>query len=226
MFKNPYEDPGDYYDKQNSGMAWDFPEDNLEIIEIDNYPYKVRPSRTNKDCIKRAEKLAQLRYKIDNISEYLKNNQHEWTGQGEFTDGVYIFLDIHSELPRSIKHVPPLFQNKVQIDGYSSKYLISDIPLPRKGEGKFPDFLGLCKPKMRYYSTDPHVGPDKNIRAFYKDIFLVPNLNGKELYDLVIHELAHTGCNHVQWRPEDHGADFQRFEKLLKNAAKKTGFYN
>ena len=40
----------------------------------------------------------------------------------------------------------------------------------------------------------------------------------KAIMDLVIHELAHTMCNHVRWRDDDHGRDFQRAEKILKEA--------
>ena len=223
MFSNPYEDPGDYYDKQKNGVAWDFDETNTVEIHIDGYPYKVRPGR---DAEKRAEELAKLREKINDLSEYLIENQEEWLGQGQLTDGVYIFLDIHSENQHSPEHIPPHFQNRIYNNGTTSKYLISEIPKPRKGQDKFPDFLGLSKPKYRYYSSDTHVGPDKNIRAFYRDIFLKPGVKGKELDDLVIHELAHTGCNHCVFRPDDHGQDFQQFEKLLKNVGKKTGFYN
>jgi hypothetical protein len=37
LFLDPYNDPGDSLDK----LKWDFPEDDLGIIYIDNYPYKV-----------------------------------------------------------------------------------------------------------------------------------------------------------------------------------------
>ena len=42
----------------------------------------------------------------------------------------------------------------------------------------------------------------------------------KEL-ELFVHELAHTGANHVRWRPDDHKKDFKSFEKLLWHIIKK-----
>ena len=58
-------------------------------------------------------------------------------------------------------------------------------------------------------------------RALYRDIFLDLSTQGhhfgSNLKNLVIHELAHSMANHIQWRPNDHHADFKFAENLIKN---------
>jgi len=94
----------------------------------------------------------------------------------------------------------------------TSNYLLSQIK-PSTG------FLGLNKPKNRVRTNDPFVGPDENIRARQRDIFLTINSKTEKItepeLELFIHELAHTLSNHVQYRPDDHNLDFQASEKLL-----------
>ena len=40
-------------------------------------------------------------------------------------------------------------------------------------------------------------------------------------HQLVIHETAHTMCNHIRWRDNDHGKDFKHAEKLITNVYNK-----
>ena len=42
-----------------------------------------------------------------------------------------------------------------------------------------------------------------------------------KIMELVIHEFAHTMCNHVTWRDGDHGSDFKNAEKILWDCYKK-----
>jgi len=83
-------------------------------------------------------------------------------------------------------------------------------------------FDGMNKPKnVSNNKYLPSVGSDKTLKAEYRIVFL--NLikpNGKvksfkELVPLIIHEIAHTGCNHVTWKDDNHGLDFQLFESYL-----------
>jgi len=67
------------------------------------------------------------------------------------------------------------------------------------------------------------LGADKRLRATKRVVYLTlrhsPNrFRSREFVkDLVIHELAHTVANHVQYRPDDHGPDFEAAEMLLKH---------
>jgi hypothetical protein len=186
-------DPGDSIDK----LKWDFDEDiNFETIKIDGYDYKVL--RNGKDPQRVAEKLHILRQIIDEIADYLREHYDDYS---DIPDELDIFLDLHGN------------------DG--DNYLLSQIP---KKDARFKnkkiDFMGLNKPKDRHMTNEPHVGPDQNMRSGYRDIFLeiTPTTCIDKIMPLVLHELAHSGCNHIRWRPDDHGDDFKRFEDVLIKA--------
>jgi len=84
-------------------------------------------------------------------------------------------------------------------------------------------FEGLNKPKNVHPTNESNIGPDKNLRAEYRIIFLTLRENGKlktikSLKPLIAHELTHTALNHVQWRDDDHGPEFKIiYEIILKN---------
>jgi len=168
-------------------MKWDFDETTgYNTITIEDYPYKILKSRSRAKQRLVANKLRELRLLNDVVADEIDNY-----AEGP---GVEIFKYIHKN-------------NK-----NTSNYLLSEIK-PSTG------FSGLNKPKRRITTSGEHVGPDKNIRARSRDIFLTidtktPDITEDEL-ELFVHELAHTGANHVTWRPDDHKEDFTSFEKLL-----------
>jgi len=69
-------------------------------------------------------------------------------------------------------------------------------------------------------STTP-IGKDKHLRANKRIVFLTMRKSANVMQSdtfirkLVIHELAHTVANHVQYRPDDHRKDFGDAETLL-----------
>ena len=185
-------DPGDKFDK----LKWDFDErTEYTLVLIDSYPYKVLKKRSKEDQLRVAEKLHRLRL-LNNI--IVKNIDKYANGEG-----IEIYKNIHKGKP---------IKNK------RGGYLLSEMK-PSTG------FSGLNKPKERkIIKSSEIVGPDGKMRAGYRDIFLKinhkdNNISHEEL-DLFIHELAHTGANHVTWRNDDHGRDFISFENLLWNILK------
>ena len=84
-------------------------------------------------------------------------------------------------------------------------------------------FDGLNKPKNVHVTNEINIGPDKNLRAQYRIIFLTLRKNGKlitikSLKSLIAHELTHTALNHVQWRNDDHGPEFKiMYEIIMKH---------
>lgn len=175
-------------DEFNSKEWWDFDENKgYTTIYIEGYPYKVLNSRNKDKQELVANKLHQLRLLNNDIS-----NNIDKFAKGP---GIDIYKYIHKE------------QNNKK-----SNYLLSEMK-PETG------FYGLNKPKDRIRTNDPYVGADENIRAQWRHIFLLidpntPEITEKEL-ELFIHELAHTGANHVRWRDDDHKKDFKSFEDLL-----------
>lgn len=203
--KNPYDDPLDHYDS----VKWDFPEDSLQIVYHEGYPYKIRSGSD----YKRLEFLVNVRKMINRICQNILMNLNSKDLNKlnlnkidkETMDGIHIFLDIHGEFERT--SVPEIFKDRLKNYGTCSKYLLSDTPISKK-----EPFVGLNKPKFRHITNEPPVGKDTNIRAMYRDIFLDP---ADPSLELIIHELAHTMANHVRFRPDDHHADFKKYEKII-----------
>ena len=216
-FIDPYEDPGDSYDD----FKWDFGETKgMTSITIDGYPYKVRKTNNSRE---KAKKLHDIRKEINRLCEALSKNKF-WRSSvdPEFTEGMKIFLDIHGEYPRNPKHVPEMFKKRASTKK-SSKYLISEIPNDPVGNM----FDGLNKPKMRHQQVHSFpVGPDKNIRCGYRDVFIKHDLTGSNLRKLLLHELSHTGANHCTWEDDNHHEDFKRVERLVTKVANDIGFLN
>ena len=168
-------------------LKWDFDESvGYTTIDIDGFPYKVLSQNPKGIQHIVANKLHKLRGVTNRIA-----NNIDKRAKGP---GIDIFKHIHKD------------------KGKRSNFLLSEIK-PSTG------FSGLNKPKDRILTNDVFVGPDENIRAQWRDIFLTinprtQNITPEEM-ELLIHELAHTGANHVRWRPDDHNEDFTSFEKLL-----------
>src|ERR1700753_3869433 len=83
------DDPGDAFDSEK----WDFPEDNIPVYWIGKYPYKAQSQ-------KNAQKLANLRNKIDQLCHNLIMNKQEWedsTSNLSYLNGVAVFLGLHME---------------------------------------------------------------------------------------------------------------------------------
>ena len=196
------EDPGDYY--ESKANKWDFQESSIPVYWIDKYPYKTH-TLTN------AKKLASFRPIISKLCYNLENKKdwNNFTNNKEYLDGVSIFLGIHKEYIYDYHDLPDPFFSISKTGKKTSRYLLSEIPGGIK-------FNGLSKPKMRYEDMSaPSVGKDGQGRALYRDIFLNLNMKSNDLKNLLIHELAHSLCNHIQYRPDDHHEDFQWAEKLI-----------
>jgi hypothetical protein len=83
-------------------------------------------------------------------------------------------------------------------------------------------FEGLNKPKNVRVTNKDEIGPDKNLRADYRHIFLDlrADYNGRlktieSLKPLIAHELTHTALNHVRWRDDDHNKNFMLYYNII-----------
>lgn len=83
-------------------------------------------------------------------------------------------------------------------------------------------FEGLNKPRKVYAKQNVvGIGKDGNLRAAHRVIFLtIRNDTGnikkiKNILPLLSHELTHTALNHVKWRDNDHGKDFNKIDKMI-----------
>lgn len=178
---------------------WDFDENiNYTIVSINGRNYKVINKYPNYK--QSALYLNYIHYIIVKICNYFQINYYRYSN----SDKVLIdcFLDIHP-----------------------NNYLLSEMQLGTP-------FNGLNKPRNINITNKPINGKDGNLRAGYRDVFLTLRYpNGKfkninTIMKLVIHEIAHTMCNHVKWRDDDHGNDFKHAEKLIMDAYKQVKLYN
>lgn len=216
-FGKMIKDPGDLYDE----FKWDFPEDDLTVVIIDGYIYKVNKDNANK----RAAKLHNIRQKINKICDNLVKFSGGKNFSEDMQNKIELFLDIHYEFERSphdtINLAGDLFP-RIREGRETSKYLLSEIP---KGSKVGSQFNGINKPRARaIFDNVPSIGEDGQGRACYRDVLIKHNLAGKELKDLILHEVAHGFVNHIQWRDNDHGPPFQEAEALLKKMAKNIQF--
>ena len=172
---------------------WDFDEKiNYKVVYLNNHEYKVLNIYDNYN--ESAILLDNIRNFINIISKYL-----------------YVNKCIYIELVQ--KHIDCFLLI------HPNNYLLSEMQLNTQ-------FDGLNKPKDLYYS-DTKLGPDNYLRARYRDIFLkLRKDNGtfknfNDIINLVIHEIAHTMCNHVTWRDDNHYNDFKICENILKDVVNK-----
>lgn len=170
---------------------WDFDENiNYTTVNIQEKNYKV----INKfpDYYSAALILNYIHNVIIKICMYLKINYYKYSKSDQIL--IDCFCDIHP-----------------------NNYFLSEMQLNT-------NFYGLNKPKDLYFSNKPPIGKDKILRASYRHVFLTlrdknSRFNDKEkIMKLVIHEIAHTMCNHVTWRNDDHGKDFKHAEKIIMHA--------
>jgi hypothetical protein len=111
----------------------------------------------------------------------------------------------------------------------STRFHVQEIQLDTPEEPV--KFEGLNKPKNIISTNEVGVGPDGKLRAKNRLIFLKLRWNsGKlknldQLYNLIIHELTHTACNHVTYREAgNHAEDFKECEKYLREVKKKIKY--
>lgn len=175
---------------------WDFDENkNYITVNIHGRNYKVL--NVYHDYYTAAQLLDHIYIVIFQICQYLETNKYS----RKYTDYdrklIDCFCDIHPH-----------------------KYLLSEMQLGTP-------FNGLNKPRDLYLSNKESVGKDGRLRANYRHVFLtLRNNRGKfnnynDIMKLVIHEIAHTMCNHVTWRDDDHGKDFKHAEKIIMDARNK-----
>jgi hypothetical protein len=166
---------------------WDFDENkNYKIIKYNNNLFKVLRLQHSKLVAKR---LYQAKFLINILANLVYNNLNKVNNC--LRNMSIIFLSIH-----------PYY------------YYVQEMQLDTQ-------FEGLNKPKaVKNNYILPVVGKDSILKASYRVIFLKIRDSHRiktfaELIPLILHEVAHTGCNHVRWRDDDHGEDFQLFEEYL-----------
>ena len=92
-------------------------------------------------------------------------------------------------------------------------------------------YKGVNKPlKVHPCRNAHHIGPDGILRAHSRNVMIVIQPDAKNMYNLYCHEIAHTLCNHVRYRPDDHHGDtevdFPYNEELVQNLSNELNLLN
>lgn len=207
-----YHIPHDKGDRDDN-MKWDFDESKLGIYlsKNDGYYYLAE----NESSVPLLEKI---RDKVTKMADYIYDHMDEFPKKAR--PGLELFVMIHGENELAPSDIPDdEFVNHYDLtNGYTSRIMYSEIP-------KKTAFEGINKPRKRFNDPyAPSIGKDGTTRSVWRHMLLqLPKSKKltKKLSDLIIHELAHTAANHVNWRPDDHGNDFNLYENILKKVWKK-----
>ena len=94
-----------------------------------------------------------------------------------------------------------------------------------------PHYRGVNKPlKVHICKNAEHIGPDGIQRAHSRNVMVVIDENPVEMYKLYCHEIAHTFCNHVTYRPDDHhgttDVDFPHNEQMVQRFSNELNLLN
>ena len=167
------------------------------------------------------EQIDYINYKLDNKNYKVLKKYNNYSEAANYLHNIRKIIDIISLiLYISLKYNYSNY-NKDDIEAFNvflsihpHNYLLSEM---KDNTG----FNGMNKPRNIYYSNNYPVGKDSNKRAKYRDIFLTLRKNNgsfknfNTIMKLVLHEIAHTMCNHVLFRYDDHGDDFKKYEQVL-----------
>jgi hypothetical protein len=193
----------DYSDTYDP-VKWNFDESTLNVFEHDGYIYKA----TNES---KFLKLVAIREKINQLCENIikHSKEIEKIKNTQLLNGINLFLELHMEFYRPDSILPEPFYSRNKTKHSTSRYLLSEMPAKT-------NYTGMSKPKLLYKSDDlPIIGKDGKGRALYRDVFLNLDLNQYNLNKLIIHELAHSLANHIQFRENDHKKDFKNAENFI-----------
>lgn len=169
---------------------WDLEEEKGYIIaNTEGNNYYILNNRKNMS--KALEIFKKINYFITELTSYLSNNFYRIPA--ELKPGIMILIMMHPQNQR-------LYE------------------LPEDSQ-----FIGLCKPKgVRIRKNLPPIGKDKYLKATSKYLYIQIRKSDEkfksfnEIKDIVIHELAHTAANHVTWKDDNHGKDYEKYHNFLK----------
>lgn len=188
---------------QQHHETWDFNEYNM-------YVTFSRPIRNNTTGIANGHNEAVV---------YVRKR----TSQSEMQEiaNLLFFLD---EMTRSAQNycIKRLSRNRYRDVFIGTKHTFYEL-------SPNPYFQAVNKPHNVHECTEVRgvrVGKDGTLRSHERSVMLTLNVSmtSRELKALYIHEIAHSFCNHVLFRENDHDEDFRHNEKDFKRVLDMIGF--
>jgi len=197
---------------------------------IDDLEYKVWDSGTEREKLEVANNLARVRRDMNTLLIYLAKNPQLWIDK-PIAYGIILTFDIHipciysfldSLSTDNIKNLNNKIIRKCVEDGTLFNYQ----EMTPNNDG----IIGLNKPKI--IKTVVLQIDGKEIKyeiAEKRSIFLtIRNRYGKinnysKILDLATHEITHTTCNDVRWKPDNHKPPYPYYHKLMRKWVEESG---
>lgn len=200
---------------------------------IDSLEYKVWETDSPGDDQKVADILGKIRKDINRLLIYLARNPELWIDKN-IAYGIFHTFDIHIPclyylLDSIDKDTTETLNNKINDTCFQMGTLFNYQEMTPNKHG----ILGLNKPKIiKTIKVENENGKmiDYEI-AEKRSMFLTirdqkgnwPIKEYPKILDLVIHELTHTTCNDVRWKPDNHMPPYPTYHKMMRGWAKEAG---
>jgi len=220
--------------KEMTKPFWDL-EETVGFVNVrstlDSLEYKVWNSGTDSEKLEVANILAKVRQNINILLIYLARNPELWLYKN-IAFGIFHTFDLHIpclySLLDSLNTDSIELLNKKIIDKCvqdSTLFTYQEITPNNQG------ILGLNKPKIIKTIQVNIDGKVVDYEIAEKRIMMLTIRNknsGKintytQIMDLVIHELTHTTCNDVRWKPDNHKPPYTCYHRLMRKWAKECG---
>lgn len=206
------------YNEYNREDEWDLDESGVGMTKHDGFI--VRGNQKFRDIV---ANILSLSMELIHYMKMYFCDKLDVESFGRYYSGMYLFV----VTPHTLQEMS-MFDKYPRVDDYGNLDY-NDYMIFKKKRNSDNRFNGLNKPKRIVY-VDPYNGEwkgctydkDNNLRASSRHILLKITKKGKltsykEYINLLVHELAHTMCNHVIYREEgNHLNDFKMYENLLK----------
>ena len=198
---------------------WNFPESSNYYRTVTFYQidFKVAKTKNKEADVDAARILHQYQKEYKNIINNMRSPSYRNKLRlNEYQNHqVALMLELHDPNTTVMEILNP------QFIGMNKPY---KIYLGNKLDPNFP-WIGPRVPKNEVASlcSGTAIKCEKNQHVASILGYLRPKrrqlfFNARKPFskNLLIHELAHTAANHVMFRPDDHGRDFQEAQKLIK----------
>jgi hypothetical protein len=207
---------------------WDLEENEgfIDVVARDGLKYKVWNTGSHQSIEKVANILSKSRRAINQLLAYMCRNRDEWKND-PIAFGIYLAFDIHAhKCGESVLNDP----NAVDLINTTTTRLFNYQEMTPNKYG----ILGLNKPKQtKYVSVMLDNKEIKYELATRRSIFLTirpkieqnPELFDKpeKIFDLLIHEFAHTVCNDTQWKQDNHKHPYNKYHNMIIKFAERAG---
>jgi len=204
------------------------------LSPLDSLEYKVWDTGSDSDKLEAANILARVRKDINKLLIYLAKHPDLWMNKS-IAYGVMHTFDIH--IPCLIKLLD--FINVDSVNVLNDKIIrkcVEDSTLFNYQEMTPNTYgiIGLNKPKIiktikvevNGKQVDYEIAEKRSIfltlRNYKTNVFN----DYTKILNLAIHELTHTTCNDVRWKPDNHMYPYPRYHSLMRKWAKDAGIIN